>query len=129
MIERIYHPYTVWEDWGCGMYRPCQPSMGPLEEARALLADPVRCHTSMQRVLKEWPRAAEHNLTDPRGCKRPWLGRAAVNVTLGFPEDVTRLAWNLLTLEEKDRANSIADGVISEWRASRQPTANAQALP
>jgi hypothetical protein len=69
----------------------------------------------MMKVLDSWPRSCEHNLTDMNINRRAWVGHAACCLAFGCPEDIVREAWGLLTQEQRDLANGVADLAIAEY--------------
>jgi hypothetical protein len=119
LFERVFHPYTRWEDWGCEMYRPQAVTENDMEAAAEVLRNPSLCRVAMERAVREWPFATEHNLSDRTHNRRPWLGRAAVCIATGLPERVTREVWVRLAPSDQERANRDADAVINAWEASR----------
>jgi hypothetical protein len=70
----------------------------------------------MQRVIREWPKACEHNLTAVAMNRQAWIGHAATAMALdGCPETITRQAWGRLTQEQQDAANEQAQKAIDQW--------------
>ena len=122
MIKRKFHHYKKWEDYKCGMYdelaegKDCR-----IDLAKSLLGNPSLCEKFMREVVKRWTCAAEQVLTNTSINRRAWLGQAACCLYAGCKEDETRKAWWLLTKEEQDRANSIAEKVITEYEALHGP--------
>lgn len=111
MSERIYRPYTEWEDYQSGMYSLPDKQQEPelIQHATAILRDP---HSAMQRVINEWPVSCVENLT---AKSKSWLGQAACCIEYGVPEHLTRIAWNSLTKSEQENANKIASEIIEKW--------------
>lgn len=70
---------------------------------------------AMLRVLDEFPIACEHNMTEPAMNHQAWIGHAAAYLECGFPEYVTREAWGMLTEDQRNEANAMADRAINEW--------------
>lgn len=70
---------------------------------------------AMMRVLDEYEIACQHNMTEPAMNHQAWIGHAAAYLERGFPEYVTREAWGLLTQQQRDEANAMADRAINEW--------------
>jgi len=112
---RIYTHYKSWEDYKNGMYKQQPESLGKIDLAVYNLSDTKQCKASMERVIKEWPISASVNLSIP-GCQRPWLGRAACSIQYNISENITRIAWWKLSLEQQEIANEIADDIIAKWR-------------
>jgi hypothetical protein len=114
-VIRRYHGFRLWEDWQAGMWAEDGPAGGTEESAR-LLSDQSLFAATAAEMLEHWPVTAEHNLTAP-GKRRSWVGQASCCYLIGATEEQVREAWWLLTAEERDAANSVADDVVSGWRA------------
>lgn len=121
-MKRVFHPYWNWEDCEAGMWRPITA-----EERRVLLPKAIEFTGNaelygsfMRRVVREWPIACEHNLTDDSLNQKAWVGHAAACLAIGAPEDVTRHAWGYLTQEQQDLANRQAELAIHEWNQAYQ---------
>lgn len=112
---RTYLPYHVWEDWQAGMWRPFDDEH--VDSAVALLSDAPALSRAMARVVKDWPNATSHNLTDRSSNRRAWLGQAACLLLCGSPEGATRMAWGILDQPVRDAANAVAERVIDTWDA------------
>jgi len=69
----------------------------------------------MMKVIDEWPKSCEHNLTCGGMNRQAWIGHAACCLAIGCPEEITRLAWHHLTEKQQDAANAKADAAILEW--------------
>lgn len=119
-MERVYHPYTAWEDWRAGMWQQPTDVTADMERAAQILADPAVFHPAARAMLREWPNAAEHNLTDMAQNRRSWVGQATCCHLAGVPEQATRLAWWTLTVEEQYAANMAADRAVAEWQRERE---------
>jgi hypothetical protein len=119
VFDRVFHPYTEWEDYRAGMWRAV-PVDTHAAAAAAILGDPDIFYGAAVDMLAAWPNAAEHNLTNLEQNRRAWLGQAACCYLAGASEAATRLAWWLLLLTERDTANAVADRVIAEWEQARE---------
>ncbi len=122
MIEdngRIYTHYKIWEDWKSGMFSKQAESRERIAKSLSVLGNPDVCKVAMEKVIKEWPVSTAVNLSIP-GCQRPWLGRAARCIYFGIAENITRIAWWQLSIEEQNKANEIADNIINIWRKHHQ---------
>lgn len=118
MIERVYHPYTSWEEVAHGMYSEVSNRKEWLEKAIAFTGDHVTYGRYMTRVVNEWPISCENALTDNRINKKAWVGHAACALAFNCPEDIVREAWGELTDEQRILANREADRAIRLWRAN-----------
>lgn len=113
----LLKPYWKWEDYKAGMFKKTDKQFvdSSASKAVSVLSDPETCLSAMRRVVSEWPVASMQNLHDASINRRPWLGRACCCITECVREDAVRLAWWMLTEEQRNKANQIADAVISEW--------------
>lgn len=115
-MKRIFHPFWTWED--IGMWRDTskeeQQSMLPI--AVEFTGNAKLYGAAMMRVLDEYPIACEQNLTASSVNQQAWIGHAAAYLEHCLPEYVTREAWGLLSQEQRDEANAMADRAIHEWK-------------
>jgi hypothetical protein len=119
-LFEVWHPYWEWECYQFGMWGSRKRSEYKIKECKQLLANETACRAAMQKAINKFSKSAEHHLTKHTG-KRPWLGQAACVVVLSATEVETRIAWNdLLSDDERNMANRIADQVFWEWRANAQ---------
>ena len=116
-MKRIYHPYWEWEDWKAGMWHPVSASEAQDMLARAIefTGNAALYGSFMQRVIREWPKACEHNLTETEMNRQAWIGHAACVMATGIPEHITRKAWGCLTQQQQDDANEQAQRAIDQW--------------
>ncbi len=121
MLKKIWHPYTLWEDYLNGMYRTVggEERKQLLNVATEFTGNAELYGSQMLRVLHFWPIACEQNLSDIGINRRAWVGHAACCLATGCPEDITREAWASLTQLQQDEANAKADEAIRLWEAKR----------
>lgn len=120
-IERVYHPYWLWED--VGMYQPPMFDMiesGETKEERLskavkLLSNPEEFQRVAEKLTKEWKYACEHNLTNSGLNRIAYIGQASCFYAYGIKEEETREAWGYLTEEQQAEANKIAEKVLRAW--------------
>ena len=123
MIERIYHPYWLWEDYLNGMYgKPIytrletgETEQERIEKVKECLGDEKTCEKYMRKVINEWKYACEYRLTNKSLNRVAWLGQASMNMYCGLKESETKKGWWLLTQDQRDKANLIAKKLIAEW--------------
>lgn len=115
MIEQIYYPYTVWEDWKAGMWRAPTNSSKEAELAAHILSTPQTFYYAARNMLRDWPKSATHNLTNLGQNRLSWVGQATCCHLAGIPESVTRQAWWTLTAAEQVAANQTAEKAIAWW--------------
>lgn len=116
-MNRIYHPFWVWEDHKHGFYNNSSGA-----EKKKLLELCVEMFNSeeltrkyMLRVVEEWKYSCEHNLSNDSMNKIAYIGQAACCLYCGAPNTVTMESWSLLSDEVKDRSNFIANEVLEHW--------------
>lgn len=119
-MRRVAHPYMRWEDYLAGMYDKSATPSEHTDDAYELLTDRREFADAVAQMLAAWPTAAENWLTRPRGKSRSWLGAAACMHRAGVPEHCTRVAWWLLSADQRDEADAIADAAREKWIAERE---------
>ena len=118
-MKRVFHPYTICEEYAAGMWRmvPAGEREQYVKAAGALMKDPEAFRQAMLRAVREWRYSCEMNLTSRAVNRRAWLGHAGCCLSVNSPEDLTRLAWHTLTPDEQDKANAAADVAIAAWES------------
>lgn len=116
-MDRKYHPYWVWEDYLNGMWR--KPSSNDIELMLPVAIEFTGNHVLyghwMKEVVNKWHIACEHNLTDLEQNRRAWIGHCAVCLAKDIPESITRMEWSFLSIDQQEKANSVADIAIELW--------------
>lgn len=120
-IERVWHPYWLWED--AGMYHPPIYDMidkGETKEERFqkaidLLTDLDLFYSTGKEMVKAFPYACEHNLTNTTMNRIAYIGQASCFYLHGLKEEEVREAWGYLTEEQRNEANETARRVLNEW--------------
>ena len=108
-------PYEQWECYQRGMYRSsCDDAKALAIQCRDLLASD-ELEDTMRHVANQWSISAEQHLPQNAGTYRPWLGHSACCFEFGAPNWVTKKGWHLLTVDEQEKANAIADRIRNEW--------------
>lgn len=119
-ICRVYAHYLTWEDYQHGMYRQTnlKADIARVTACSEVLANPASLLQAMRRVITEWTVSSAVNLSHRAINRQAWLGQAACCLIHGAPEHVTKAGWHLLTQDQQDKANAVADQVVAEWEAS-----------
>lgn len=117
-MRRVYYHFSLLEEHQFGLWRTING-----EKRKKLLDDAIKFTSNaeaygkaMKRVVNEWPKSCEHNLTCMSMNRQAWIGHAAACLQIGVPEDITREAWRFLSKTQQDEANAKADEAISFWR-------------
>jgi len=128
-MKKIYHHFRDCEEYGAGMWRHVFGEEKEILFNKAVLftGNAELYGSWMLKVIDQWPKSCEHNLTNSSMNKQAWIGHAACCLAIGCPEDVTRLAWRELTQKQQDDANKKADYAISVWEKQYMEKQNAKA--
>lgn len=126
-MERIFHHFELWEDYHAGMYDESKDGRAErVQRAARILGTPEICRIAMEKVIQEWKKATEYNLSNAEINRKAWLGQAACCCYAGIHEDETREAWGLMTTEQRGEANRIAAEIIKKWVGEREAENNPQ---
>lgn len=121
-MQRIYHPYHLWEDYKAGFYDNVS---GKNKEEMTIkvvefFKDSDLVKEQMKSVLDRWNYSFEHNLTNESMNKVAYLGQASVCNYLGIPNTITMSAWSKVPKEKQQRANEIAESLIKDYFKNKQ---------
>lgn len=114
---RVYKPYWLWEDWLNGMWIR-QSKINEevmLKKASSFTGDHVEYGKAMREVVKSWPNTMLNSLTNVSINRRAFLGHCAVSYKIQCPEYITRMAWKLLTDDQRKLADLEATKTILQW--------------
>ena len=88
-----------------------------VRKAKTLMVDTNKFERAMVRAIDEWPRSSEHNLSASTVNRLAWIGHAASYLATGSPEELTRIAWHLLSEPKQAAANEAASRTVLKWEA------------
>lgn len=114
--DEVWYPFDQLEEADSAMWGNVNHRTTWLKLAEIFTGNADLYGEWMLRVVEQWPKSCQHNLTKG-GDKRPWIGHAAVALAINCPEDIVRAAWGLLSPEQQDAANKKAEEAIEIWRA------------
>lgn len=114
-FDRVYHPYTEWEEIRFNMWGSSISPEKHLKLAIKLTGDHKKYGRFMLKVIEKWPKSCENALTDSALNKKAWIGHAACALAIKCPEHITRKAWGELTNEQRILANREAERAIRIW--------------
>lgn len=106
----MYHHYSIREDWKYGMYEN-NKGKDKIKEASMLLWS-ESLYDSMLRVINEWVISSDENMTNVSQNRQAYLWQAACCIEYGLSWDMTIKARQMLSKDQQDRANKIADDII-----------------
>lgn len=117
-INKIWHPWHMWECYRNGFYSTSPPPDMTPEEAkeayRLFLSDIPRFERAMARVAIEWPNSCEHFLTNTQMNRIAWLGQSAMCIETGV-SSIFRGGFKLLTDDQQNLANAAAEKFLNRW--------------
>lgn len=109
---RKYHHYTKWEDFHNWLYEFWDLTEEKREKCFELLTNLQVLEVYMKKVVDEWINSAEQQMTNPSRNKQAWLWQASCCMYCWANEDNVKEVWKMLTDEQQEEANLIADKVI-----------------
>lgn len=114
-LNRIYHPWWKWECYPAGFFSTdTPPGRDPLERYAEFLADLKGFDRAISRVFDEWTHSCEQFLTNDSMNRIAWIGQSSACIAMGLPSRF-RGGFKLLTAEEQDAANELAETRLNEW--------------
>lgn len=121
MTRQVFYHYRLLEEHAAGLWRrvPADEAESFVQASAALMRAPQSFLEAMRRAAGEWTRSMEAAVTTPSINLRAYFGHAGCCIAHGSPEHLTRLGWHLLTQEEQDEANRMADIAIAEYEVAR----------
>lgn len=115
--NRVFHTFEKWECHKAGFYASTFPGKTKQQceaEYAAFLSDDALFRTGLLKVITEWKHSCEHYLTNKAMNRIAWLGQASMCVVTGVPS-VFCSGFNLLSEQERDRANETALEFLNQW--------------
>ena len=117
-MTRVYHKWNDWECYPAGMHDEKAPrgltKDQAEEEYRAFLANEKMFEWASVKMVESWEKSCEHNLTNESMNRVAWIGQASACYHLGLPSRY-RNGYNLLSDDQKEKANAIAERTINYW--------------
>lgn len=115
--DRIFHTFDKWECHKAGFYAGSKEGMTAAECEQAyaeFLSDTERFKEALDGVIRDWINSCEHYLTNKAMNRIAWLGQAAMCYATGIPSKFCS-GFNLLTIEQQDKANATALEALNYW--------------
>jgi ParB-like chromosome segregation protein Spo0J len=117
--DRIFHTFEKWECHKAGFYASKMDGMTQAEcenEYAKFLSNDNEFKKALEGVLFNWINSCEHYLTNKAMNRIAWLGQAAMCYATRIPSKYCA-GFNLLTIEQQERANEIALEYLNKWNA------------
>jgi len=120
-MKRIYRNYNKWEDYKNGMYSTPSPKCKKNNVLKivSFFSNQLRVEKAMIKASIEWPYSMEHNLSNIMMNRVAYIGQAACCIDMGVDHISTMYAWKHVPLENRIKANKIAENVIKQWELKR----------
>lgn len=117
-IEPVFLPYWLWED--IKMYHPPeykseQDRKEKIQQVVAFFTDKDLFRITSKEMVKAFPNACIHNLTNTGMNRIAYIGQASVFFKYGLSEETTREAWGYIPEDVKRRANATAKETLDDW--------------
>ena len=121
-MERIYHRYEYWEDYKAGFYNNISGVNKDLmiNKVVELFSSSELTETYMNKVIEKWKYSCEHNLTNLSLNRIAYLSQSACCIYAGVPSSITMEAWHLVSEENRNNANKIAEKIINNYEKNLQ---------
>jgi hypothetical protein len=116
-LKRKYHHYLKCEEYLTNMWKqiPIEKRDEAIQSSKNLMLNIPQFTNAMKNVVDSWPFSCEANLTASVMNHQAGLGHAGCAFNHDAPEDLTRLAWAMLTEQQQDLANLAADEAKQYW--------------
>lgn len=120
---RIWRSWDKWECYRAGFYRASPPQGMEPEDCEAayrdFLSDVWLFREAMIHVVEDWPNSCAHFLTNQSLNRIAWLGQSSMCWLTGVPSKF-RSGFRLLTAEQQEAANSVAESVLVNYLTALQ---------
>ena len=123
-MNRIYHPWDKWEDYRHNFYGGVSDYQkdNTLELYASLLRDLPKFEDALRHIIYEWKYSCEHNLSNESMNRVAYLGQASCALTYKVPHNVSMGGYNLLTQDEQQAADAMAQKYLNVWLAKYERT-------
>lgn len=121
-LDRIYHPWWLWEDFKSGFYNTDCVNKKKTNTEKVILFfnDKDETELYMRLVTEKWKFSCEQNLTNYNMNRVAYIGQAACCYHMSIPSYTTMYAWKFLETKIQDRSNKIAQSIINKWEQERR---------
>lgn len=126
-MSRIWVHYEKWEDWKNGLYASNKQDE-LVERVKSFLSNSSLFFEISMQMLNQWPNSSLHNMSFKKSNRRSYIGQAASCFYLGANVKTTCKAWELISKEDRDMANKIADEVVEYFDKEIYPKYSMEVL-
>lgn len=116
-MKRVFHPYDKWEDYHHNFYGGIldYDKDDTLGLYASLLRDLSAFEAALIEITTNWRFSCEHNLTNENMNRIAYLGQASCALVYNVPHNVSMGGYNLLTKEEQEAADKLAEKYLNLW--------------
>lgn len=116
-MKRIHHRYENWECYKNGFFKNVsgQEKTEKIKKVIELFSDAKKTRIFMNKVIDEWIKSCEHNLSNLGLNRIAWLGQSACCIYAKIPYKITMESWRLVDEKHRIIACNIADELIKEY--------------
>ncbi len=121
-MNRIYHPYWLWEDYQNGFYENIsgEEKQSKIKKVFEMFNSEDLTIEYMIYVVDNWKYSMEHNLSNPAINKIAYIGQSACCNYDKIPNSITMECWSKLSKEVQERANKNAIDSINRWNENNK---------
>lgn len=121
-MQRIYHPYWLWEDYQNGFYENVsgEEKQSKIQKVFEMFNSEELTIENMNYVVDNWKYSMEHNLSNPAINKIAYIGQSACCNYAKIPNSITMECWSKLSKEVQERANKNAIDSINRWNENNK---------
>jgi hypothetical protein len=122
-MTRIYHPWNKWEAFRHNFYGGIMEYQkdDTLQLYASLLRDLSKFEAALRVIIRDWKYSCEHNLTNEGMNRIAWLGQASCALVYQVPATISMGGYNLLTKEEQQNADKMAEKYLNLWLEQHEP--------
>ena len=117
-MNRIYHPWWLWEDYKYNFYNDIPPKGLTKKDCEIkyykLLSNLNEFENYLNIIIREWKYSLEHNLSNENMNRIAYLGQACLARKYKIPS-CFRSGFNLLNEKEQNSANNLAQIYLELW--------------
>lgn len=116
-MKQIFIKYNEWEDYLEGMYETKKTNKEDnlIYLNIKLLTDEKEFLNQGLRVLNNWKKSCDVNLTNKNINRLAWIGQASCFISHGSTEIITKKSWKLINSKQKILANYTASKILKEY--------------
>jgi hypothetical protein len=121
-LKRIWINYKLWEDHQAGLYAKNKQSDDIFNSVKEMFENPELFERFSNECLIAWPFSMDQNLSYFGSNRKSYLGQATACFKFGANIQTTCKAWELLSIELKNKNNLVAEKTIEKYDNEIYPT-------